>query len=320
MIIVTGTSGFIGSNLIGELIESGYKDLVCCDLKGNTYNSKYLEDKNGLRFIEADDLCEFIEKNNQFVETLIHLGACSDTTETRKEIFQKLNLDFSKSLWKVCTKFGIPLIYASSAATYGSGEEGFSDYSHPSDLSPLNLYGWSKNEFDNFALESDEAPFFWSGLKFFNVFGPNEDHKNGMASVVLQAYRQIKKNGKVKLFKSHKADIEDGDQKRDFIYVKDACRAIIFMMEKRPESGIYNIGTGIARSFRDLVTSVFSAMKLSPEIEYIDTPSQIREHYQYYTCASTEKLRSTGYHHRTHSLEAGVEDYVCNYLIPGMYH
>ncbi|MCK4989438.1 MAG: ADP-glyceromanno-heptose 6-epimerase, partial [Bacteroidales bacterium] len=231
------------------------------------------------------------------------------------EVFLELNVNYSRELFKLCVEFGLPLIYASSAATYGLGEHGYVD-SHDivSDLEPLNPYGRSKNDFDAWALAQEQKPFFWAGLKFFNVYGPNEYHKGRMASVVYHAYNQIAETGSMKLFRSHHPDFGDGEQSRDFIYVKDVVDVIIFLMEKRPESGLYNLGTGEARSFLDLVTSTFRAMDTEPSISLIDTPEDIRDKYQYFTEADMDKLRNAGYGTPFTSLEAGVEDYVGNYL------
>jgi ADP-L-glycero-D-manno-heptose 6-epimerase len=215
---------------------------------------------------------------------------------------------------------GIPFLYASSAATYGIGSEGFSDNTSPLELQPLNPYGVSKNEFDKWVLEQKEQPFFWAGFKFFNVFGPNEYHKGRMASVVMHAFNQIQANGKVNLFRSHHPDFEDGKQLRDFIYVKDVVDVILYMMENRPASGIYNLGTGVARSFLDLTKAVFNALDLKDNIEFIDTPIDIRDKYQYYTCADMQKLRNVGYRTEFTSLEEAVQEYVQQYLVSHAYY
>ncbi len=252
---------------------------------------------------------------------ILHLGARTDTTEFDWEVFLELNLDYSKTLFKLCVEFGLPLIYASSAATYGLGEHGYVD-SHElvPDLQPLNPYGRSKNEFDRWVLEQEHKPFFWAGLKFFNVYGPNEYHKGRMASVVYHAYNQIAETGSMKLFRSHHPDYGDGEQSRDFIYVQDVVDVIIFLMENRPASGLYNLGTGEARSFLDLVTSTFVAMGKEPSISFIDTPEDIRDKYQYFTRAEIGKLRQVGYHHPFTSLEDGVMNYTRNFLFNSLTH
>lgn len=315
MIIVTGTAGFIGSNLVTELFKKGYQNIICVDLPGKNESSAYLKDKN-VKFVPHSELDGFIHKNHHFVETVIHLGACSDTTETDEEYIRMINIDFSKKLWSRCSQHGIPYIYASSAATYGDGQNGYND-SHDivTQLNPLNLYGWSKNEFDKWVLKQDSAPSFWAGLKFFNVYGPNEDHKNGQASVIKHAFSQIQENGKVSLFKSHRKDIMDGEQSRDFIYVKDVCDVIIFFMEERRNSGIFNVGTGKSRSFKDLALSTFCALNLEPSINFIDTPKKLRGKYQYYTKANISKLRKAGYTKPFTDLETGVNEYVNDFLV-----
>ena len=250
----------------------------------------------------------------------MHIGARTDTTETNWEIFQELNVNYSQRMWENCAYYQIPLIYASSAATYGLGEQGYVDNHAVVDkLKPLNLYGVSKNEFDKWALKQEEEPPFWAGLKFFNVYGPNEYHKNRMASVVYHAFNQIKESGSVRLFKSHNENYKDGEQLRDFIYVKDLLQLIFFLMKYRPDSGLYNVGTGQARSFYDLVSAVFAAMGKDKKIEFIDTPEDIRDKYQYFTEANMEKLREAGYTKAFTSLEEGVDDYVKNYLTPSLY-
>ena len=233
----------------------------------------------------------------------------------------ELNLSYTQRVWKSCSQYRIPLIYASSAATYGLGENGYKDsHSIIEDLKPLNLYGVSKNEFDKWALRQSEKPPFWAGLKFFNVYGPNEYHKKRMASVVFHAYNQINESGKVKLFRSHNPNFKDGEQLRDFIYVKDVIEVLIFLMQQQTESGIYNLGTGKARTFLDLTKAVFKAMNRTENIEFVDTPMDIRAKYQYFTQADMEKLRRAGYRQPFASLEEGVNDYVANYLINNKYY
>ncbi|MFC0878366.1 ADP-glyceromanno-heptose 6-epimerase [Saccharicrinis sp. FJH2] len=315
MIIVTGTEGFIGSVLVEKLLVRGYKDLVCVDLEHVERNQYISEDLN-IKNITHRELFDFIENKHLFIEFIFHLGACSDTTQTDKKIFDELNLNYTKKLWSSCIKYGIPFLYASSAATYGDGSNGYSDeHELISELKPLNLYGQSKQDFDMWALQQEVKPLFWAGLKFFNVYGRNEIHKNSMASVVLHSFNQIQKQGYVNLFRSHRDDVKDGDQSRDFIYVDDVCDVMMFYMEEMPASGIYNVGTGINRTFSDLARATFKALGLSPNIKYVDTPLKLRGQYQYYTKADISKLRSVGYTTPFTTLESGVSDYVKQYLM-----
>jgi ADP-L-glycero-D-manno-heptose 6-epimerase len=251
---------------------------------------------------------------------VFHIGARTDTAEADVELFNQLNLDYTKSIWNICTEFGLPFVYASSAATYGLGEHGYQDEeSKIPMLKPLNPYGDSKNDFDIWALKQEKKPYFWTGLKFFNVYGPNEYHKGRMASVIFHTFNQIKKTGDMKLFKSHNPEFKDGEQMRDFVYIKDVVNVLYFLMHHRKDSGIYNLGTGKARTFLDLATQTFHAMNTPVSISFVPTPEDIREKYQYFTEASMEKLRSIGYSLEFYSLEAGVEDYVKNYLLTNKY-
>jgi ADP-L-glycero-D-manno-heptose 6-epimerase len=262
----------------------------------------------------------WLDSNYQEVEFIFHIGARTDTTEFDKAIFDELNVNYSKDIWNRCVSYQIPLIYASSAATYGLGEFGYDDNeSTIPQLKPLNPYGDSKNDFDIWALQQDKKPFFWAGLKFFNVYGPNEYHKSRMASVIWHAYKQIIATGSLKLFKSHHPNYADGEQLRDFIYVKDLVEVCVFFMVHRKDSGIYNLGTGQARSFNALGTSTFNALDKPVQISYIDTPIDIRDKYQYYTQANMAKLRNVGYSKPFYTLEEGVKDYVQNYLMKGLY-
>lgn len=315
MIILTGAAGFIGSNILEGLNLRNYKDIVLVDDFTKEEKRVNYEGKEFRALLDRKDLADWIRENQRFVQLVIHMGARSDTAEFDWSTFLELNLDYSKMVWELCVEYGLPLIYASSAATYGLGELGYDDaHEVVPDLQPLNPYGRSKNEFDKWVLQQEEQPFFWAGLKFFNVYGPNEQHKGRMSSVVYQAYQQIKSTGKMKLFRSHHPDYENGGQLRDFIYVKDLVDVILFLMEKRPASGLYNLGTGSASTFLALVTATFEAMGLQPDIEFIDTPEDIRDKYQYFTQAKMEKLRSVGYDKPFTSLEAGVTEYVQKYL------
>jgi ADP-L-glycero-D-manno-heptose 6-epimerase len=315
MIVVTGAAGFIGSNMITGLNEAGYRDLVLVDDFSRKERERNYAGKHYTALVERKEFPHWLEKNHRWVQILIHLGARTDTTELDWEVFRELNLDYSRQLFQSCVEFGLPLIYASSAATYGLGELGYAD-SHRvvPQLQPLNPYGRSKNEFDRWVLQQERTPFFWAGIKFFNVYGPNEYHKGRMASVVYHAYRQIGETGAMKLFRSHRPDFEDGMQARDFIYVKDVVSVMRFLMEKRPESGLYNLGTGKARTFSDLVTGTFRAMDREPVISFVDTPGDIRDTYQYFTQAEMGKLRKAGYAEPFTPLEEGVGEYVRKYL------
>ncbi len=320
MIVITGAAGFIGSVVAGKLNQSGYYDLVLVDDFSKTDKQYNYTNKKYSQLVHRDHLFEWITENHKFIQIVIHLGARTDTTEFNKKIFDELNLNYSKKIWELCTKYGLPLIYASSAATYGNGEYGYDD-SHEivKKLKPLNPYGESKNEFDKWAIEQNNQPYFWAGLKFFNVYGPNEYHKGRMASVVFHAFHQIKESGKMKLFRSHHPNYKDGEQLRDFVYVKDVANVILFLMQQRKYSGLYNVGTGKARTFLDLARATFKAMNVPENIEFIDTPIDIRDKYQYFTEANMNKLRSIGYTLPFTTLEDGINDYVTNYLIPNCY-
>jgi len=318
MIIITGAAGFIGSNLVKYLNDNGYNDLVLVDDFSKSEKRNNYTNKTYKALVDRNQFITWLEENQQFVQFVFHLGARTDTTEFDKSVFDELNLNYSKSVWKMCAVYGIPLVYASSAATYGLGEYGYDD-SHDiiPRLKPLNPYGESKNDFDKWVLQQERKPLFWAGLKFFNVYGSNEYHKGRMASVIFHAHKQIAKTGKMKLFRSHNPDYKDGEQMRDFVYVKDVCSVLMFLMENRKHPGIYNLGSGMARSFKDLVNSTFSAMNIEPDIEFIDTPADIRDKYQYFTEANMQKLMSVGYNKPFYSLEEGVSDYVRNFLETG---
>jgi ADP-L-glycero-D-manno-heptose 6-epimerase len=321
MIIVTGAAGFIGSCLIGRLNQDKFNFIVAVDNFSDVEKNKNLEGKKILEKVERETFFDWLEINYAEVEFCFHIGARTDTTEADWSILEKLNLEFSKKLWKKCHQFQIPMVYASSAATYGLGENGYDDNeSKLGALKPLNLYGESKNEFDKWAIEQTNKPFYWAGLKFFNVYGPNEYHKNRMASVILHAFNQIKSNGNLKLFRSHNPEYIDGGQIRDFIYVKDVLEVCIFLMHHRRNSGIYNLGTGKARTFNDLANNTFKALGVEPNIDFIDTPIDIRDKYQYFTEANMAKLKAIGYQAAFTSLEEGIKDYIKNYLLPGKYY
>lgn len=320
MIVVTGAAGFIGSNMVARLNEAGFNDIVLVDDFSKTEKEANWQTKTFSQKVERSRFFEWLNVNHSHVQIIIHLGARTDTTEFDKAVFDKLNVNYSKQMWLSCCEFGLPLIYASSAATYGNGEWGYDDNeASVSKLVPLNPYGDSKNEFDKWVLQQERKPFFWAGLKFFNVYGPNEYHKSRMASVVFHAYNQIKATGGMRLFRSHNPNFKDGEQLRDFIYVKDVCEVILFLMNHRKDSGIYNLGTGQARSFVDLTRNTFKAMNVPENISFMDTPADIRDKYQYFTEANMSKLRGIGYDKPFTSLEDGVNDYVKNYLMEHKY-
>lgn len=320
MIVITGAAGFIASVVAGTLNQNGFEDLVLVDDFNKTQKKENYSSKKYKSLIDRNEFIAWFENHHHEIDFIIHLGARTDTTEFDYNVFQKLNVDYTLAIWKICTEHQIPLIYASSAATYGMGELGYID-SHEivNDLQPLNAYGRSKNEIDKWILKQKECPPFWAGLKFFNVYGPNEYHKGRMASVILHSFGQINTTGQVKLFRSHRPDYKDGRQLRDFVYVKDVANVILWLMQHKPESGLYNVGTGKARSFYDLADNTFKALHLKTNIEFIDTPLDIRDKYQYFTEAKMDKLRKAGYDKTFTTLEDGVNDYVTNYLIGKRY-
>jgi ADP-L-glycero-D-manno-heptose 6-epimerase len=320
MMVVTGAAGFIGSCLISKLNKENFNYIIAVDDFSNPEKNKNLEGKKIQEKVDRKEFFAWLKKNHQLVEFIFHIGARTDTTEFNKEIFDELNLNYSKNIWNACVDYQIPLIYASSAATYGNGEFGYKDDEGIiPQLKPLNPYGDSKNDFDIWALEQDKKTFFWAGLKFFNVYGPNEYHKGRMASVIFHAYNQINANGSMKLFRSHKQEFKDGEQMRDFVYVKDVCKVIYFLMKHRQNSGIYNLGSGKARPFKDLGKNVFNALNKKEDIQFIDIPEDIRDKYQYFTEAPMEKLLNIGYSKGFHTLEDGINDYVTKYLSTGKY-
>lgn len=320
MIIVTGAAGFIGSCLVGKLNAEGFNDIVVVDEFSHSEKNKNLEGKTFSQKVERDVFQQWLKDNHRFVQFVFHIGARTDTTEFDKAIFDKLNLNYTKEIWNTCVEFGLPLVYASSAATYGNGEFGYDDNeSIIEKLVPLNPYGDSKNDFDKWAIAQEKKPYFWAGLKFFNVYGPNEFHKGRMASVIFHAFNQINKTGGMKLFRSHNPEYKDGEQLRDFVYVKDVTSVCMFLLNHRKDSGIYNLGSGKARTFLDLTRNTFKAMEKPEHIEFMDTPIDIRDKYQYFTEANMKKLKSIGYNTPFHTLEEGVEDYVKGYLMGNKY-
>tara|TARA_R110002049_G_scaffold80247_1_gene204138 strand:- start:579 stop:1559 length:981 start_codon:yes stop_codon:yes gene_type:complete len=321
MILVTGAAGFIGSVLASELNRLGYEDLILVDRLGEDDRWKNIRGVKFSEFIHADDLFEsgVIEDLSE-VEAIFHMGACSSTTERNVDYLMSNNVEFSKALFQWATQAQIPYIFASSAATYGDGAHGYSDdHSKIDQLQPLNAYGWSKQVFDQWALKQKVHPPIWYGLKFFNVFGPNEDHKAEMRSLVNKAFEQINESGRVKLFKSHKDGYGDGEQVRDFVYVRDVVAAMLGMWQLNDQSknGLYNMGTGQERSFKDLVLATFKAMNKEPAIDYIDMPISIRNQYQYFTKAEMSKFSKLLPSFKFKSLEQAVLDYISNYLNKG---
>ncbi len=322
MIVVTGALGFISSVLIGKLNELGYRrDIIAVDDFYKDYKNVNLENKEVRDWIHRDLFLDWFKKSGSQIDFVFHLGARTDTAEQDKSIFDNLNLNYSKKIWEICAEKDIQLIYASSAATYGDGKLGYDDdHSVCSSLKALNPYGDSKLEFDNWALKQKHTPSKWAGLRFFNVYGPNEYHKKRMASVIYHAYNQITDTGKMNLFRSHKKEVKDGMQSRDFIYVKDVVKVMLYLLQNTNiDSGIYNLGTGKARSFLDLTKATFNAMGVEENIDFIDTPIDIRDTYQYFTEANMKKLRDIGYTGEFTSLEEGVDDYVKNYLMKRKY-
>lgn len=321
MIVVTGAAGFIGSYLVSFLNKKDRENIIVVDDFSFPEKNKNLNGKRIVEQIEREDFIAWFEENAEIVTFVYHLGARTNTAEFDEAILQKLNVEYSKSIWNICAKHKIGLIYASSAATYGLGEHGYKDSEETiNKLEPLNPYGRSKNEFDKWAFAQKAQPPFWAGLKFFNVYGPNEYHKGRMASVIFHAHKQIKETGAMKLFQSHNPEYKDGEQMRDFVYVWDLANVMFWMRNNLPENGLYNMGSGNARTFLDLVKATFNAMDQEPSISFIPTPEDIRDKYQYFTEADMSKLKDAGYPHPFHTLEEGVEDYVKKYLSSGAYY
>lgn len=321
MIIVTGGAGFIGSNIVASLIEQGHKDIVVCDWMGQDDKWKNLR-KHLLRDIIApEQLFEFLADNKN-VETIFHMGAISTTTEKDVDLIVRSNIEMSIKLWDWCTQHDKRFIYASSAATYGDGAHGFVDNADPTHLSkllPLNPYGWSKHFFDRWVTartldDKDNTPRQYVGLKFFNVYGPNEYHKQGQMSVVCGLYPKIMNGQLAQLFKSYHADYVDGGQSRDFVYVKDCVEVMLHFLQNPNHNGLFNVGTGQARSFLDLAKATFHAANIKENIEFIDMPEQLRDKYQNFTQADLTKLRAIGYAKAFTTLEDGIADYVQNYM------
>ncbi|MCU0442760.1 MAG: ADP-glyceromanno-heptose 6-epimerase [Bacteroidia bacterium] len=316
MIVITGAEGFIGSCLVARLNHDGFNDLVLVDDFDTVANrNKNLVGKRYSLKVERKAFFDWLKQNENKVQFIFHIGARTDTTEKDEAIFKELNIDFTKQLWDCCVAYGLPIVYASSAATYGDGHFGYDDDETKLGLlNPMNPYGRSKHEIDCWATAQTKKPFFWAGLKFFNVYGPNEYHKGRMASVIMHAHRQIAETNSLKLFRSHREDYADGEQKRDFIYVQDIVDVCIYLMHNRTHSGLYNLGTGQARTWNDVAHAIFNALGKPASITYIDIPEDIRDTYQYFTEANMQKLREAGYTKPFTSIEDGIQDYVKNYL------
>ena len=319
MIIVTGAAGFIGSAFVWQLNEEGIKDIILVDKLRNEDKWQNIAKREYYDWVDRDELFEWlaIENNAKKIKAIIHMGAISATTETDGDLLMKNNYEYSKKLWEFCADRNLQYIYASSAATYGLGEDGYEDNidlkGHEA-LRPLNKYGYSKKIFDVWALKQEETPKQWVGLKFFNVYGPQEYHKGRMASMVFHSYNQALKDGYVKLFKSHKDGYRDGEQLRDFVYIKDIVSVMSWLLKNPEVTGIFNLGTGKARSFYDLTYHGLKAGNLGEDIRFVDMPEDLRGKYQYFTEANMEKLKKAGYTKEFYTLEEGVKDYVSNYL------
>ena len=319
MLLVTGGAGFIGSNVVAALNDAGRSDVVVCDLLGHDGKWRNLAKRQLADIVPPAQLADWLKGRK--LDAVIHLGAISETTATDGDLVIETNFRFSMRLLDWCTASAVPFIYASSAATYGDGAQGFSDDASPpalKQLRPMNLYGWSKHLFDmaviDRAARGEKLPPQWAGLKFFNVFGPNEYHKGTMMSVLARRFADLKAGRPVQLFKSHREGIADGDQRRDFIYVDDVVRVMMWLLATPKISGLFNVGTGTARSFKDMMLAAFGALGAAPNIQYIDMPEQIRGSYQYFTESKVDRLRGAGYNGGFTALEDAVDLYVKGFL------
>ncbi len=312
-LLVTGAYGFIASRLVQTLLDKGQKDLILVDDPQYRSNRDCVKGLESLPFIDRDKLFDHLDKlgAGELPNAIIHLGACTDTGNHDEIYMWKMNTDYTKKLWQWCAEKKVPLLYASSGATYGRGEEGYSDaHQDIPKYKPLNVYGKSKHEFDLWALQQKTTPPHWWGLKFFNVYGPDENHKGRMASPVFHGFHEINKTGKQTLFRSHKEGIADGEQKRDFVFVDDIVKLCLFCVDKNPPSGIYNCGTGQARTFLDVSKALFKAVGKEQKIEWVDTPEKFRAGYQYFTQADMGKMKKAGYNEPFIPIEEGVARYV----------
>jgi ADP-L-glycero-D-manno-heptose 6-epimerase len=321
MIVITGGAGFIGSNLAAALEERGERDIVVCDRLGQDGKWQTIAKRELAALVAPEELLAFLDEHAREISMVFHMGAISSTTETDADLIARTNFTLSQQLWEWCAETETRLLYASSAATYGDGSAGFDDDGSAAALArlrPLNAYGWSKHVFDRRVarlVEHNKAPPpQWAGLKFFNVYGPNEYHKGAMKSVVAQIYPRAAKGEPARLFRSHRADVPDGGQKRDFVYVRDCVDMMLWLYDHPEVSGLFNIGSGAARSFADLAAAVFRALGQEPRIDFVDTPPEIRDKYQYFTEARMDRLRAAGYTTPPTTLEDGVRDYVQRYL------
>lgn len=325
MLVITGGGGFLGSVLAAALNEAGRTDLVLVDRFGTDEKWRNIAKRDFYEIVSIDGLEAWLKQFGDKVEGVFHLGAISSTTATDADAVISANLNYSISLWRWCAASRTRLVYASSAATYGAGKTGFDDRRDLAALKllqPLNLYGWSKHAFDVWAMRAaakDHAPPFWAGLKFFNVYGPNEYHKGDMMSLVAKNYQRVATRQTIRLFKSHLSGVADGDQRRDFVYVKDCVAAALWLMQAGQHSGVFNLGSGRAHSFRELMEALGEACGTPPVIEYVDMPEAIRPNYQYFTQANIEKLRAAGYQAPFSSLKNAVADYVGQYLAGDRY-
>ncbi|MDR2979530.1 MAG: ADP-glyceromanno-heptose 6-epimerase [Bacteroidales bacterium] len=316
MIVITGAAGFIGSCMAARLNKAGIENLILVDDFSKEHKKRNWENKKYIDKIDRHDFFAWAEKNALHIDTVIHLGARTDTAEINYAVLEELNLDYSRDVWNLCTFRNIPLLYASSAATYGNGEFGYKDdWETTRQIVPLNPYGKSKQEFDRWVGKQSATPPYWAGFKFFNVYGPNEYHKGRMASVIFHAFNHIQKNGDMNLFHSHNPAFTDGEQMRDFIYVKDVTAILHWFLLKPRPNGLYNLGTGYARPFLALANATFRALNLEPNINFIDIPDDIRDKYQYYTQADMRKLRGIGYHKKARTLEEATNNYIKKYLL-----
>ena len=314
MIVITGAGGFIGSNILYHLNQKGLKRIILCD---ENFKKNNINKREYLKIVKPNKLIDYMETKTKIIHAVIHMGANSSTTEKNLKKIYSQNTRFSKNLWNWCSKNKVRLIYASSAAIYGDGQSGFDDTDPICNFKPLNYYGWTKYFFDRYAINQankDHSPPQWVGLRFFNVYGPNEYHKGQMQSVVAHSYNQYTKEGEVKLFKSHNKNYKHGHQKRDFIAVSDCVSVILWILENPKISGIFNCGTGEARTFKDLVLAMYTSLKTEPKIIYVNMPENIKKQYQYYTKAEMKKIKKAGYKNKFIKLEEGVRDYVTKYL------
>lgn len=324
MIILTGANGFIGSNAVAALVARGVGVVAVDDypaIRGRGAvdrpfeGVRYADEGSVAAFVDMEDLPGWLQDQRGHIAGVVHLGACSDTTVTDRDYVMRVNTEYTRTLWQWCADAGVPFVYASSAATYGDGSQGFDDEADPKRYQPLNLYGESKHLFDLWALEQTHTPPRWAGLKYFNIYGPNESHKGRMASMAYHWFHQIRNTGKARLFKSYRPDYPDGGQQRDFCYVCDAVEATLNLLTlpvtDAAPNGLYNIGTGEPRTFADLARAVFAALKMEPVLEFIEMPADLRNQYQYYTAATTAKRQRAQLVQRPFvSIEEGVADYV----------